>query len=56
LSICGGGKEEDAGVAVREAAGAGAVSPGLSIDEGMTGGDRDDVCVRREGVMEAAVG
>ena len=54
-SICGGGKEEDAGRAARDVVGACAVSTRLSIDEKMEGGGGDEAFGRIDGVVEAAV-
>lgn len=54
-SMCGGGKEEDAGGSVREVVGACAVSTRFSIDEGMGGGEGDEAFGRSDGVVEAAV-
>ena len=54
--MCGGGKEEDAGGATREAIGACVVSTCLSIDGEMGGRGGDEAFVGSSAVMEAAVG
>jgi hypothetical protein len=55
-SMCGEGKEEDAGGAATDAVGAGVVSTCLSCDGGVEGRGGDEALGGSGGVMEAAVG